>query len=54
MTPTFNASTAGRNCIFAIQPNHECSVPVKSRNSNVMNVKNRTASVSLILRNIIF
>lgn len=51
-TPTFKASTAGRNCIFAIQPNQVCIVPVKSRNSSVIIAKNRTANVILILRNI--
>lgn len=54
MIPTFKASTAGRNCILAIHPNHACIVPVKSRNNSVMIAKNTTASVSLILRNIAF
>ncbi len=47
-TPTFSASTAGRNCILAVQPNQACSVPVKSRKNSVTAVKNRMASVSLI------
>lgn len=50
---TFNARSAGRNCILAVQPNQVCSVPVKSRNSNVTVAKHRTASVNLILRSIL-
>jgi hypothetical protein len=50
---TFRAITLGKNCNFAIQPNHGCTVPEKSRNSNVMPTKKITASRILILRNII-
>lgn len=52
-TPAFSASSAGRNCIFAIQPIQPCSVPVKSRNRSVTSAKNTIASVSLIVRNIV-
>ena len=51
-TPMFSASTAGRNCIFAIHPNQVCSVPVKSRNNSVMSAKKMTARVSLMVRSI--
>ena len=54
MEMTFRASTLGRNCNFAIQPSHGCTVPEKSRNSNVMPTKKITASRILILRNIVF
>ena len=52
MTPELRASTAGRNWIFAIHPNHTWIVPVKSRNSSVMAAKKMTARVSLIFFNI--
>ena len=53
ITPMFNASTAGRNCIFANHPSQVCSVPVKSRNSPVMSTNTTRAQVNLIFRNII-
>ena len=53
ITPMFNASTAGRNCIFASHPSQMCSVPVKSRNSPVMRTNTTRAQVNLIFRNII-
>ena len=37
---------------MAIHPNHACAVPVKSRNSNVMRVKNTNAKMIRILRDI--
>lgn len=37
ITTTFKANTAGRNCIFAIQPSHLCATPVKSSSSSVIN-----------------
>lgn len=51
-TPTFNASTAGKNWILAIQPNQACMVPVKSRNKSVIRAKKITATDILSLRNI--
>ena len=50
----FNASIAGRNWIFASQPNQPCSVPVKSRNSRVISVRQMMPHVSLIFRIIAF
>ena len=52
MTPTFTASTAGRNCTLAIQPRYACSVPVKSSNSRVIPIQNTHASTTLIFFNI--
>ena len=46
-TATFNASTAGRNWILANQPNQTCMLPVKSRNSSVMNKKQKRAAMIL-------
>ena len=46
-TPRLSASTAGRNCILAIHPNHAWSVPVKSRKSNVIMPQNIMAAASL-------
>ena len=50
--PTCMASSAGRNWIFAIHPNHAWIVPVKSRNNSVMSVKKIAAAMILIFRNI--
>lgn len=50
-TPTLSASKAGKNCILASQPSHVWSVPVKSRNSSVISVKNTAANVTLNLLN---
>lgn len=54
MIPAFRAISAGRNWIFASQPNHRAHVLVKSRKSNVMSVRHATASEILIFRNKIF
>jgi hypothetical protein len=54
ITPTFRASTAGRNWIFASHPNQAWIVPVKSRNRSVMSVKHNAAAMILIFRNIIY
>ena len=43
---------AGRNWIFASQPNQVCIVPVKSRNSRVMRVNMMAARTVLIFRSI--
>jgi hypothetical protein len=51
-TPTFRASTAGRNCTLAIHPNHACSAPVTSRKSRVMQVKKILANVIRIFLSI--
>ncbi len=47
-TPKFKASTAGKNCTFAIHDSQHCNVPVKSRKSRVIKTKNTVASVTLI------
>ena len=52
MEITFNASTLGRNCSLAIQPSQGCTVPEKSRNSDVMPMRKIMASRILIFRNI--
>ena len=46
-TPTLSASSAGRNWIFAIQPSHPLSAPVKSRNSMVIPIQNNHARITL-------
>ena len=52
ITPTLSASTAGRNCSFAIHENQVWVTPVKSRNIRVMHTKKMMARVNLILRTI--
>ena len=47
-TNRFNARMAGRSCTFAIHPNQWWSVPVKSRKSNVIPMKNTVAKMILI------
>ena len=54
ITPTFKAKTAGKNCTFAIHPNHAAIMPVKSKNSNVINDRNAIANIVLIFRNMMF
>ena len=49
----FKANNAGKNCISAIHPHHSCAIPVKSRKSIVIAIKNIVARVILIFRNII-
>ncbi len=51
-TIKFNAITAGRNWIFAIQPSQKWTVPVKSRNRRVMPIQNRSAKAMRIFLNI--
>ncbi len=53
MTPALSASTAGKNCILANQPNQRCKTPVKSTNSSVMSRKQIAASILLIFRSMI-
>ena len=52
-TPTLTANTAGRNCSFAIHPNHSCAVPVKSRNSQVSPKRKTEANATRIFFSII-
>ena len=51
-TNVFTARTAGRNWIFAIHPSQACKLPVKSRNSRVMQMKNTAADTIRIFRSI--
>ena len=51
-TATLRASTAGSNCTFAIHPSHGCNVPVKSRKSTVMAIRNINPIVIRIFRSI--
>ena len=46
------ANRAGKNCIFAIHPNHVCNVPVKSSNSKVISIKNTVANAVLVFLNL--
>ena len=53
-TRAFSARTAGRNCTFAIHESQRWAVPVKSRKSSVMPMKNTRARMVRIFFNMGF